>query len=319
MPRAARAYREGTGSTLLYDGIPDRGRLAPSSVADRLSPSRPRDPWPKGDQVDLDSLPAGIDPTRLREAMHWAFAEPYTSPRRRTRAVVIAYQGKIIAERYASGFGPDTPLLGWSMTKSVINALAGIMVRTGRWSLGMPAPIQEWQLPDDARRRITLDHLLRMTSGLQFTEDYRNPFKDVITMLLRVPDAAAYAINKPLHREPGSAWHYSSGNTNIIARLLRESLPEAEEYLLFPRRALFDRIGMRSAVMEADSSGTFVGSSFMYATARDWARFGQLYVQDGTWEGERILAGRVGRLFFDSYRASAKPRVWSAFLATSTS
>jgi CubicO group peptidase (beta-lactamase class C family) len=174
------------------------------------------------------------------------------------------------------------------MTKSVVNALVGVLVKQGKVSLSDSVPIPEWKRASDPRRRITLEQLLHMTSGLQFDEDYGNPLSDVTTMLFGVPDAAAYAAAKPLEAEPGARWSYSSGTTNIIAYAIRQIVGDSD-YLEFPRRALFDRLSMTSAVMETDASGTFVGSSFMYATARDWARFGLLYLHDGVWLGERIL------------------------------
>jgi len=174
------------------------------------------------------------------------------------------------------------------MTKGVINALIGILVKEQRLSLNSPPPVPEWRHTVDPHRGITLEHLLRMTSGLQFNEDPGNPLSDVTYMLMRVADTAAYAAGKPMVTEPGTQWSYSSGTTNILARVIRHTLGD-REYYKFPRQALFDRLGMKSAVMETDPSGTFVGSSCMYASARDWARFGLLYLNDGVWDGERIL------------------------------
>jgi CubicO group peptidase (beta-lactamase class C family) len=225
---------------------------------------------------------------RVREVLDWAFSEPDPARLRRTRAVLIVHKGEIVAERYAEGFTKDTPLPGWSMTKSVMNALVGILVKEKRIALQDPVPIREWRGAGDPRGRITVGQLLHMTSGLEFKEDYTNPLADVTYMLLAVPDTAAYALTKPLEAGPGVRWRYSSGTTNILAYAMRHLMGETE-YLEFPRRALFDRIGMATAVLETDAAGTFVGSSFMYATARDWARFGVLYLREGVWAGERIL------------------------------
>jgi CubicO group peptidase (beta-lactamase class C family) len=232
--------------------------------------------------------PPDIDAAPLHSAVDWAFSEPDPALLRRTRAVLVAHNGQIVAERYAEGFNKDTALIGWSMTKSVVSALVGVLVRDGRLSVDAPAPVPEWQRPDDPRRRITLAQLLHMNSGLAFEEKYSNPLADVTYMLFGVPASAEYALAKPLAAEPGSRWSYSSGTTNILSHAIRHTVGESD-HLGFPRRALFDRIGMSSAVMETDAVGTFVGSSFMYATARDWARFGLLYLQDGVWSGERIL------------------------------
>ncbi len=224
----------------------------------------------------------------MQAALDWAFSEPDPEHLRRTRAVVIVYKGQIVGERYAAGFDKNTPLIGWSMTKSVMNALVGILVGQGKLSLTDQVKVPEWQEPINGRSEITLNHLLHMSSGLDFDEDYKTPLTDATYMLLRVPDMAAYAANKKLAAEPGSRWSYSSGTTNIISRIIRRTVGESD-YLSFPRRALFEPLGMNSAVMEPDASGTFVGSSFMYATARDWGQFGQLYLQNGIWKGKRIL------------------------------
>ena len=263
-------YRPGLGCSLAYDSVRE---LSSGTVA--TTPAAP------------PIMPEEYDP-RFNTALDWAFSEPDSTRLRRTRAVVILHNGKIVAERYAPGFSKDTPLLGWSMTKSVINALVGIMVREGKLRLNEPVTVPEWHKPDDPRRKITLDHLLHMTSGLRFNEDYGNPLEDVTYMLLGVPDMGAYASRKFLEVEPGTKWSYSSGTTNIISRIIRQVVGDTN-YIDLPSRALFQHIGMNSAIIEQDASGTFVGSSFMYATARDWAKFGQLYLQDGICGGQRIL------------------------------
>jgi CubicO group peptidase (beta-lactamase class C family) len=284
------AYRPSLGCTLVI-GISQDKLFSLVNVA--LVPSRnnPSDLfWPKGERVDTESLPDAVDSTRLSQAMDWAFSDPDPNRLRRTRAAVVVYDGRIIAERYAPGFSSNTPLIGWSMTKSIINALIGILIQEGKLSLQDRALIPEWRKPGDTRASITVENLLHMTSGLAFSEDPSNPLGDVIQMLLDKGDTAAYASKKPLQAKPGAKWHYSSGNTNILARIIRTSLGGTDtDYLTFARRALFDRIGMSTAVIEADAAGTLVGSSFMYATARDWARFGLLYLQDGVWMGQRIL------------------------------
>jgi CubicO group peptidase (beta-lactamase class C family) len=225
----------------------------------------------------------------LRAVLDRAFAEPNPERPRRTRGIVIVHNGRIVAERYAEGFKADTPLIGWSMTKTVTNALVGILVKENRLSLDRPVRIAEWERGGDPRGQITLDQLLHMSSGLRFDESAWNPVSDVTVMLLGRPDAGLYAARKTLATTPGTVWQYSSGTTNIISRVIRHIIGDDSRYLSFPRQALFDRIGMTGAVIEADDDGTFVGSSFMYATARDWARLGLLYVQDGVWEGQRLL------------------------------
>jgi hypothetical protein len=277
-------YSEGRGCTV------DLGKTA-KSTAPRHDGSlgRVRGQGAATGQIEaVDRLASELDQGRLDAALDWAFSEPDPALPRRTRAVVIVHKGRVVAERYAQGFTKETALLGWSMTKSIVNALVGILVKEEKISLRDAVPIAAWQASGDPRHDITWDQLLRMNSGLQFEEDYSSPLADVTYMLLGVPDAAAYAAAKPLVAVLGVRWSYSSGTTNIIADAIRQIVGDSN-YLEFPRRALFDRLGMTSAVMETDAAGTFVASSFMYATARDWARFGLLYLYDGVWSGERIL------------------------------
>jgi CubicO group peptidase (beta-lactamase class C family) len=277
-------YREGQGCAVAH------GEAAARPASHNAGPagSTRAQPAVKDDLEIAGGSTGQSDRSRLQAALQWAFSEPNPALLRRTRAVVVLHKGRLVAERYAEGFTKDTPLPGWSMAKSVENALVGILVKEGKLSVSDPLAIPEWSAPDDPRRKITLEHLLRMSSGLQFREDYRDPLADVTYMLFGAADAGAYAAAKPLEAAPGTRWSYSSGTSNIIARAMRRTVGDTD-YLDFPRRALFEQVGMASAVMETDAGGTFVGSSFMYATARDWARFGLLYLHDGVWAGKRIL------------------------------
>lgn len=278
-------FREGIGGALVQgDEDPPRPTL----------PARPEradvaQPWPEGEAVGDPELPAAAR-AALSGAVAAGFAEPNPRRPRRTRAVVVVHRGRIVCEQYAPGFGPEMPLLGWSMTKSVTNALVGVLVQQGKLDVQRAVAAPEWERPDDPRRALTFDHLLRMSSGLRFWEQYWNPLSHVASMLFARPAAAAYAASFPLVAAPDARWSYASGTSNVIARALRAVIGgDHADYLSFPARALFDRIGMRSAQLEVDPSGHFVGSSFSYATARDWARFGLLYLRDGVWAGERIL------------------------------
>jgi CubicO group peptidase (beta-lactamase class C family) len=272
-------HREGLGCVVVQPGA------APSAPPDRAATARSRSVDDPLDRVDAGNpLPAAT----LKAVVEEAFVEPDPARLRRTRAVVVVHKDQLVAERYVDGFTRDTPLLGWSMTKSVANALAGVLVQEGKLRVDEAVALPEWRALGDPRSKITWDQLLRMTSGLEFGEHYRDPLADVTYMLLGVPNAAAFAAAKRLESQPGTRWAYSSGNTNILAYAMRRLLGEAG-YAQFPRRALFDRVGMSRAVMETDAAGNFVASSFMYATARDWARFGLLYLHDGVWSGERIL------------------------------
>ena len=194
------------------------------------------------------------------------------------RAIVVMNHGRLVAERYGRGFGPATPQLGWSMTKSVTAGLIGLLVKDGRLALDQPA--------GPAGGRSTIADLLSMTSGLEFNEGY-GTVSDVTRMLYLEPDMAGFAASKPSIHPPGEAWSYSSGTAVILARIFQDAAgPDAISYV---RQRLFAPLGMLSAVMETDEKGTLVGSSYMYATPRDWARYGQMLAQDGLWQGQEIL------------------------------
>ena len=275
-------YRPGLGTTLAL--APIKAMVLPPSAP---GPGQASLPWPEGDA-----------PEPLRRLLDEALST--ADPRRRTRAVLVVQGGRLIVERYAAGIDAGTPLPGWSMAKSVLGALIGALIKEGRLAPDQRRLLPEWSRPGDPRAEISLEDLLRMRSGLRFNEDYGNPLSDVVRMLFVEPDAAAFAASKNLAAEPGSLWHYSSGTANILSLIARRTLGE-EAYPGFPRRALFDPLGMESAVLEPDASGTFIGSSFLFATARDWARFGQLQLQDGVWRGRRIL-----------------PEGWTRFCSTPT-
>ena len=225
----------------------------------------------------------------IEAALTRAFAEPPSGPRRRVHSLVVMHDGHIIAERYAAGFGPHTPQLGYSMSKSVVNALLGILVRQGRLSMVMKAPVAAWKNPDDPRHQITLEQLSRMTSGLDFSED-DSGFDPVSDMLFLRRDMAAFAASARLRVSPGTRWDYTSGNTLILAGVLRDKVGGgAAGMIRFAHRELFQPLGMHHVRMEFDGAQTLVGSTRIYASARDWARFGQLYLDDGVVGGQRIL------------------------------
>jgi CubicO group peptidase (beta-lactamase class C family) len=173
------------------------------------------------------------------------------------------------------------------MAKTVTNALIGMRVRDGKISTADQALLPEWR--NDRRRQITLSQLLCMTSGLKFNEDYDSRSRDIRRMLFIEDDKSGFAVAKPLQYPPGETWSYSSCTTNILARILRQSFSSETDYLRFPRERLFGPLGMQSAVFEPDASGILVGSSYVYASARDWARLGLFYLQDGVWRGKRLL------------------------------
>ena len=285
-------FRDGCGCTLLSgtDMAALRRQTFFPPATDRLENAPPPDnSWLHGGGNPEASLPPVFNRVKLDKALDLLFAEPSPENGRKTHAVLVVYDGRLVAERYAPGFHKDMPLLGWSMSKSVTNALVGLLVKRGRLNVNEPAPVPEWEDPTDPRSRITLDQLMRMNSGLKFSEVYA-PLYDATRMLYESADFAAYAAAMPLEADPGSRWHYSSGSANILARIVRRALEiDSGPYYAFLQQELFAKIGMTSAVMEPDPSGTFVGSSYTVATPRDWARFGLLYLNDGVFRGERIL------------------------------
>lgn len=226
---------------------------------------------------------------QLRTALDRAFAETKMPPHRWTKALVVAHEGRVIAERYAPGYGVDTPLIGYSATKSVINALVGILVRQGRLSVEQPAPVAAWRDPGDPRHAITIDQLMRMTSGLALEET--NTGRDRASVMLYVArDMAGFAERASLETVPGSKWSYTSGNTLIISKIIREAVGgRTADVFEFAWRELFGPLGMRSAVLEHDATGTPIGSTYLFASARDWVRFGMLYLNNGMANGRRIL------------------------------
>ncbi len=225
----------------------------------------------------------------LQKVIDAAFEEPFADKAVNTRAVIVIKDSLIVAEKYAEGYDANVPQMGWSMTKSITNALIGILVKEGKLDIHQPAAIKDWHTSDDdPRKNITLDHLLRMSTGLEFEEEY-DKASTVNQMLWTKADAGKVAYSQPLAHPIDSVWNYSSGTTNIISHIIRNQFDDYQDYLSFPYNALFDKIGMTNVFFETDANGTHVGSSLMYATPRDWARFGLLYLNDGVWNGERIL------------------------------
>ncbi|MBK8632728.1 MAG: serine hydrolase [Saprospiraceae bacterium] len=233
-----------------------------------------------------DSLLPSEQQAKIDKTIEWAMQSVYKDVIVNTRAIIVAIDGKIVAERYAPGFNKDSPLMGWSMTKSVTNTMIGILVRDGILKVSQDHLFEEWQ--NDDRKNITIDHLLRMRSGLEFEENYKK-VSDAIKMLYMKDGAGKYAISRPLIHPIGEHWNYSSGTTNILQEVIKSTFTDQKGYAEFPHRRLFAKLGMPTAVMEMDGSGTYIGSSYMYATARDWTKLGLLYQNDGMWNGEQIL------------------------------
>jgi CubicO group peptidase (beta-lactamase class C family) len=257
-------------------------------------------PWPTRSwpQAELD---ARVNRAALTRLLDRACGETEPDDLERTNAVLIVQRGAIVAERYRQGVDPDRAFISWSMAKSITNALIGILVRDRRLDISRPISVREWTAAD-RRRRITIDQMLRMVDGLRFREaehlgdgsiSYYPPEEsDVIPMLFGdgKDDVAAFASTLPYVAEPESRWNYNSGASNLLARLVRETLDTDEAGMrAFMQRELFDRIGMTTADPRFDAAGNFIGSSTCYCSARDFARFGYLYLRNGVWDGQRIL------------------------------
>ena len=286
-------YHDGVGCTV---ALPAPAGPAPPlpSPASAATPAAAPAPAGAADAPEAGpdiAGPAVVDPASepLRAALDRVFAEPPGEPVRGTKAVVVVHDGRVVAERYAPGYGLDTPMLSWSMNKSVVNALTGVLVRQGRLAVGAPAPVPAWRDPSDPRHAITVEQLMRMTSGLALDET-NTGFDPASRMLFLEPDMAGFAQTAALAAPPGTRYHYSSPSTLILSRIIRDAVGgRAEDVRRFAERELFAPLGMRGVTLEFDATGTQVGSTYMYATARDWARFGQLYAADGVAGGRRIL------------------------------
>lgn len=265
--------RQGVGCAVVPDGNVEKAidHIGPSTS---LPPAAPDVIWPEGSMVE-----AG-DP-RIAPILD---SDADTGPG--MRAVVVVKDGRIVGERYGDGFSADTPLLGWSMTKTVNAAVVGRMIREKLIAHDEEKLFAAWE--GDERSAITIDNMLAMSPGLEFNEEY-GVVSDVNRMLFLEPDMAAFVASKPLVTKPGEEFNYSSGTATAIARVWQNVFVDPGKALDFPRRALFDAIGMRSAVFETDARGTYVGSSYLYANARDWARFGQFLLQRGVWNGRSLL------------------------------
>lgn len=292
--RATAVYDEGIGCSLVIGPRdPARRRYARPLAPFDLARAEARADGPLDERAPRPS--SSVDAAALTAALERAFAEP--DPRRPvfTRAVVVARGGELLAEQYAPGFDAQMPLPGWSMTKSLVNALVGAHVDRGAFDVHARPAVSGWREEGDARAQIRNHHLLGMCAGLEWREDYTDARSDALQMLLfRRDHAAAYA-QQPSSAPPGARFQYASGATNLLCRELRSAYTSRRAYWQMPAR-FFDRVGMHTAVLETDPSGTFVGSSYGYASARDWARLGQLFLQDGVMSGDRVLpAGWVAR------------------------
>ena len=270
--KSTAVYRDGYGVTLLRGATLDELRQHAYPLPAETAPSEPIALGDSATRARLEPIAKALVDDRTYNGHPFAF--------------MALHKGKVVAERYDKGIGPETKLLSWSMAKSFTNALTGVMAGDGLVDINAPVDIAEWQ--NDGRKNITLNNLLQMQSGLEWDEDY-GARSDVNLMLHREQDMGLYALSKPLAYEPGTHWYYSSGTTNIVMRYLRSRFSSDEVFLDYIRTRLFAPLGIRNAVFEQDMSGTPVGSSYIYITAADYARFGQMYLDDGCVDSLRVL------------------------------
>ena len=300
--RSHAVYRQGFGCYLDHGGaVADISPPADTGQSEAVLPA-----------IAGPALVAPINP-QIDAALDRAFAEPGAPPLRHTKAVVVVKNGHIVAERYADGYGIGTPVLGFSATKSVISALTGILVRQGTLALDRPVPVAAWQNPRDPRHAITTDHLLRHTAGLALGSSLAASLGAALEPVNRMKfvesDMARYAESIELATSPGNAWNYNDGNYVILSQVIRNAVGgHAADVLRFARQELFGPLGMHNVTLEFDASGNPEGSSQMLASARDWARFGMLYLNDGVIGGRRILPeGWV------AYSASPTQNAWVGY------
>ncbi|MBB6564060.1 CubicO group peptidase (beta-lactamase class C family) [Acidovorax soli] len=248
-------------------------------------------PWPMGDVLPIE-VPTGYDTGRVAQAVDAPFSllDAYTT------AFVVTYKGKIIGERYMRGITRTTPLESWSMGKSVVATLMGVLVRQGEYKLDQPAPIPEWQSAGDPRQQIRIADILHMSSGLRIKApddpdfDPTGTYPDHTYLYTGRVNSFNYAATRPQQWPPNTVGRYRNTDPVLASYLVRLAVEKrGEDYLAFPQRHLFDKIGIRSMVMETDPYGNFLTQGYEYMAARDWARLGNLYLQDGVWNGERIL------------------------------
>ena len=275
-------FRKGFGATLLRGISESELRKIKFPKIARTTYNQDTIAWPMGNILPRKST--NIDTIKLEEITEKLMDDDGYGGH--AYAFMIIHKGIPVAEAYQPQFSEKTRFLSWSMAKSFTNTLTGIMVKEGKWDINQPMNIPEWGIDD--RKQITYNNLMQAESGLLWNEDYGNR-SDVTTMLYCEKDFARFVFDQPLEAPVGSKWYYSSGNPNVVTYQMRRTLGNDRNYYQFPCERLFDKIGMPDALFEVDASGTFVGSSSLYATARDYARYGLLNLQDGIFNGERIL------------------------------
>lgn len=243
-------------------------------------------PYPYGNLSQKDTIFKNVNYNLLEESVVRAFDNDGEYVKK-TRSVLVVYKDQIIAEKYAKGYDMNTPLLGWSMSKSITATIYGILQKQGKININDKTQIEAWE--NDERSEITYNDLLHMNSGLEWEENY-NTISDVTRMLFLATEMGLVQLEKPSIGNPNESWNYSAGTSNLLAgSLLRKYFDSHQKYLDFWYEELIDKIGMHSAIIETDLAGNYVGSSYGWSNTRDWAKFGLLYLHRGNWNGEQII------------------------------
>jgi CubicO group peptidase (beta-lactamase class C family) len=249
-------------------------------------------PWPMGDMLPKAVFPAGLDSMRVARAVSEIFGPPDAM----TLAVVVTYKGRIVGERYAKEVNIHSPLESWSMGKSLTGTLVARLIQQGAYTLDQPAPFPEWQKPGDPRQAIRIMDIMRMSSGLRIRApqdpdyDPKLGYPDHLWYYTGADNAFHWAATRPQQWKPNTVGRYRNTDPVLANYLVRLAVEKrGENYHAYPQRALFDKIGIRDALIQTDPYGDFLGQGYELLTARDWARLGNLYLQDGMWNGERLL------------------------------
>jgi CubicO group peptidase (beta-lactamase class C family) len=265
--------------------------FTPSQVKSAL-PDPSTQKWPMGDVLPKEPLPAALDAQKVKQAIDAAFAPAAEE----TAAFVVTWKGRLVGERYGDGITMHTPLEGWSMAKSVTATMMGVLIKQGAYTLNQPAPIPEWQAPGDPRARIRIADILNMSSGIRIKApddpdfDPKGTYPDHLYLYTGRVNSFQYAATRPQQWPPGKVGRYRNTDPVLVNYLIRLAVERrGDDYHSFPQRALFDKIGIRTMVLETDPFGNFLGQGYDFMSGRDWARLGNLYLQDGVWNGERIL------------------------------
>lgn len=293
------AKRYGDQGCVIHQPGRDSVYFTPVPVTSSL-PDAATTPWPMGDLIAAEPPIPGLDTARMRQAVDTAFAHPEGL----TAGVVVVYRGRIVGERYAQGAHRDMQLESWSMGKSITGTLIGLLIQQGAFTLDDPAPVAEWRkTPGDPRARITIRDLMRMSSGLRFSRgspEDQPGYHDHDLIYTGAIDAFQFSVTREAQFPPNTRGRYRNVDPLTLGLVVREAVTKrGEEYLTWPQQALFDRIGIRRQVLETDPYGNFLLTGYDYGTPRNWARLGMLYLNDGTWNGERLL-----------------PEGWTAFVST---